>query len=244
MRIRVIAAVAGICGLIPAAGLASGHGPVFGAATPTRGKGGWSFDQAWMGRRDRLGDNDQMLRSMLGFGITEDLQISASLPIELTSTGRMPMGRMMSMMSSNREVEMLVGWRIHRRPIGQGGRVESTVYLGGAVPVESRRAGIRTAPAVYASAATGYASRAHYFWVGGNYQRHGTDSGDRLGDVKSYSVVYGFRPPALRLDYPKPDLRFFIETVGEITGRARHGGAVMSDTGGHVLMSGPTALLL
>ena len=29
---------------------ASGHGPVFGAATPTLGKGGWSFDQAWMGQ--------------------------------------------------------------------------------------------------------------------------------------------------------------------------------------------------
>ena len=30
---------------------ASGHGPVFGAATPTLGKGGWAFDQAWMGQR-------------------------------------------------------------------------------------------------------------------------------------------------------------------------------------------------
>src|SRR3954470_19337130 len=29
---------------------ASGHGPVFGAATPTLGKGGWQFDQAWMAR--------------------------------------------------------------------------------------------------------------------------------------------------------------------------------------------------
>src|SRR5918996_5183340 len=69
-------------------GYASGHGPVFGGATPTLGKGGWSFDQAWMGRRDRTGDDDQMLRSMVGYGITEDLQITASVPIELTSTGR------------------------------------------------------------------------------------------------------------------------------------------------------------
>src|ERR1051326_4968105 len=28
---------------------ASGHGPIFGGATPTLGKGGWQFDTAWMG---------------------------------------------------------------------------------------------------------------------------------------------------------------------------------------------------
>lgn len=244
MKIRVIVLLLAFCGVMPGAVAASGHGPVFGAATPTLGKGGWSFDQAWMGRRDRSGDDDQMLRTMLSFGITEDLQISASLPIGLTSTGRMPMGRMMAMMSSNREMEFLAGWRFHRRPSGQGARVESTVYVGGTIPVESRRAGIRTAPSAYTSVATGYASRAHYFWVGGSYQRPGSDAGDRLGDVKSYSVVYGYRPPALRFDYPRPDVRFFVETVGEVTGRARHGGMTMADTGGHVLLTGPTALLL
>lgn len=244
MKIRVIVLLLAFWGVMPGAVAASGHGPVFGAATPTLGKGGWSFDQAWMGRRDRSGDDDQMLRTMLSFGITEDLQISASLPIGLTSTGRMPMGRMMAMMSSNREMELLAGWRFHRRPSGQGARIESTVYVGGTIPIESRRAGIRTAPSAYTSVATGYASRAHYFWVGGSYQRPGSDAGDRLGDVKSYSVVYGYRPPALRFDYPKPDLRFFVETVGEVTGRARHGGTTMPDTGGHVLLTGPTALLL
>ena len=110
--------------------------------------------------------------------------------------------------------------------------------LGGTVPLESHRAGIRTAPSAYVSAATGYASRAHYFWIGGSYQRPMEDGGDRLGDVKSYSVVYGYRPPALRLDYPKPDLRFFVETVGEVTGRARHGGLTMDDTGGHIVLRG------
>jgi hypothetical protein len=223
---------------------ASGHGPVFGGATPTLGKGGWSFDQAWMGRRDRTGDDDQMLRSMIGYGITEDLQVTASLPIELTSSGRMPMGRMTAMMSGNREAEALVGWRFHRKEVGEGARVESTAYVGGTVPLESRRAGIRTAPSAYVSAATGYASRAHYFWIGASYQRPIEDAGDRLGDVKSYSVVYGYRPRALRLDYPKPDLRFFVETVGEITGRARHGRMMMADTGGHVVLTGPTTLLL
>jgi hypothetical protein len=216
---------------------------VFGAATPTLGKGGWAFDQAWMGRAGD-GSDDQMLRSMISFGITEDLQVSGSLPIALSSTDRMPMGRMMAMMSANREFEALAGWRFHRQTIGEGGRFESTVYVGGTVPLESRRAGIRTAPSAYSSIASGYASRSHYFWVGAGYQRHADDAGDRLGDVKQYSVVYGYRPKALRLDYPKPDLRFFVEAVGEVTGRARHGGALMSDTGGHVLHIGPTVLLL
>ena len=42
---------------------ASGHGPVFGAATPTLGKGGWSFDQALMGQA-MDGSGTTALRSM------------------------------------------------------------------------------------------------------------------------------------------------------------------------------------
>lgn len=230
---------------LPRAALASGHGPVFGAATPTLGKGGWSFDQVWMGRTSDAPDtNDQLLRTMISFGVTKDFQISTSLPIALTSSSQMPMGRMMAMMSGNSDVEALAGWRFHVTPVGEGGRFESTAYFGAAVPLDSERAGIRTAPSAYASVATGYASRAHYFWVGGGYQRYATDSGDQIGDVKSYSIVYGYRPRPLRLEYPKPDLRFFVESVGEVTGRAKHAGGEMPNTGGHVLMIGPTVLLL
>ena len=65
----------------PHAAPASGHGPVFGGAPPTLGKGGWQLDQAWMGRLGQgRSDDEQMLRTMLSVGITEDLQISASLP--------------------------------------------------------------------------------------------------------------------------------------------------------------------
>ena len=232
--------------LLPAVdAAASGHGPVFGAATPTLGRGGWSFDQAWMGRAGTDEDgSEQMLRSMISFGITEDWQISGSLPVSLQSSPQMPMGRMMAMMSGRNDLELLTGWRFHRRPSGIGGRIESTAYLGATVPIRSQRAGIRTAPSAYASVASGYASRAHYFWVGGGHQRFGEDGGDRLGEVSTYSVVYGYRPPSLRLDYPRPDLRFFVEAVGEVTGRTRHAGGVMRDSGGHVLMVGPTALLL
>ena len=245
MHRQVVVAMLLLGATLPRVVLASGHGPVFAGATPTLGKGGWSFDQVWMGRTSDAPDtNDQLLRTMISFGVTRDFQLSTSLPIALTTSSQMPMGRMMAMMSANNDVEALAAWRFHGRPVGEGGRFESTAYFGATVPLESERAGIRTAPSAYTSIATGYASRAHYFWVGGGYQKYAADSGDQLGDVASYSVVYGYRPPALRLDYPKPDFRFFIESVGEITGRARHSGGAMPDTGGHVLMVGPTVLLL
>ena len=61
--------------ILPASVFASGHGPIFGFATPTLGKGAWSLDVAAM---DRIAGSEQavMLRSMLGYGITEDLQVS------------------------------------------------------------------------------------------------------------------------------------------------------------------------
>jgi hypothetical protein len=234
-----------ILGFMGGTAYASGHGPVFGAATPTLGKGGWSFDQAWMGRVGTgSDDSDQMLRSMISFGLTEDLQISGSLPINLQSGRHMPMGRVTPLMSGNSELEFLTGWRFHRRPVGEGARMESTAYAGVTAPTESTRGGIRTAPSAYVAIASGYASRAHYFWVGGGYQGYADDGGDRAGSVASYSIVYGYRPRRLRLDYPKPDLRFFVEAVGEATGAARLAGTRTSDTGGHVVMVGPTALLL
>jgi len=229
----------------PAPSWAAGHGPVFGGATPTLGKGGWSFDQVWMGSITDTNDGtEQLLRSMISFGVTEDFQISGSLPIAIAGGDRMPMGRMMAMMPFSRDFEGLASWRFHRQNVGEGARFESTAHIGGSVPLQSQRAGMRTAPSAYAALASGYASRAHYFWLGGGYQRPTDDAGHRFGDVKFYSVVYGYRPKALRLDYPKPDLRFFVEAVGEATGRATHGGAPMVDSGGHVLMVGPTALLL
>jgi hypothetical protein len=222
---------------------ASGHGPVFGGATPTLGKGGWSFDQAWMGSHARNGEDDQMLRSMIGYGLTKDLQITVSLPIGLSSGTHAPMGRMTAMMSSSREAEALVGWRFQRKDVGTGGRFESTVYAGAAVPTESSRGGFRTAPSAYLSVASGYASRAHYFWTAASYQRRAENDGDRLGSVKSLSVVYGYRPSGLRVDYPKPDLRFFVEAVGESIGAPRRGG-VRVTRAARTVFAGPTTLLL
>jgi hypothetical protein len=65
-----------------------------------------------------------------------------------------------------------------------------------------------------------------------------------MGDVVFVSGVYGYRPPALRLDYPKPDLRFFVEAMAEHTETALHHGIEMLTSGGTAVFVGPTALLL
>jgi hypothetical protein len=244
VRLHVVFCVLTIAGWAPPA-RASGHGPLFGAATPTLGRGGWQFDQAWMGQVMSGPDaGGQIMRSMIGVGLTEKIQVSVSVPIPLVRTNLLPSGRMMSMMSYNRDVEVLGGWRFQTRPVGQGARFESTVYAGGTVPLTSSIGGIATAPAGYVSLASGYASRSQYIWAGASYQRAAQRSGDRLGNVASYSAVYGYRPPAWRLDYPKPDLRFFVEAVSDSTSPALHNGTHMPNTGGRVVLAGPSMLLL
>jgi hypothetical protein len=236
--------VAWLLSVVTTAGVdASGHGPVFGGATPTLGKGGWEFDQAWMGRStaDRRDDN---LRSMITFGITERLQVSGSLPEPINTGDTVPMGRMTALMSDMPSAEATLGWRLQTRPVGHGARVETTVYVGGSVPLVSDRGGIRSSPTRNVAIASGYASRIHYFWVGGGVEQRMIAGGDRWGNVGYYSVVYGYRPPALRLDYPKPDLRFFVEATGEENGHAVRAGTIDPGTGGRILLVGPTSLLL
>ena len=222
---------------------ASGHGPVFAGATPTLGKGGWQFDQAYMGRSTEEAV-EQTLRSMISFGVTPRVQLSASVPVPLVTGSQPPMGRMTATMSDAPNIEGTAAWRFHVRPVGHGARLESTIFVGAAVPTTSRRGGIASAPAFNVAAASGYASRAHYFWAGAGFEKRTASDGDRWGDVGYYSLVYGYRPPALQLDYPKPDLRFFVEAQGEHNGRTRASGAEDPDSGGRILLVGPTTLLL
>jgi hypothetical protein len=221
---------------------ASGHGPVFGAATPVLGRRGWSLDQAWT---IRAGDDDQrehMLKTMLSFGLTENLQISGSLPLAM-SDSTLPPARMMSPMSSDREFEGLTAYRFQRRTVGIGGRQESTFYVGGTAPFESERKGVNAGPSLEAGIATGFASRAHYVWVGGAFQRYFERDGERLGTSGLVTAVYGYRPPALRTESGKPDLRFFVEMTAENRADAlRRSGAMSGSV--HSIFVGPTSLLL
>jgi hypothetical protein len=221
---------------------ASGHGPVFGGATPTLGRGGWSLDEAWTGRFCSADQpSDQMLRTMLGYGVTENFQLSVSVPVPL-ATGTLPPARMMSIMSSTTELEGIVGWRFQRRDVGIGGRQETTLYVGGAAPLTHDENGTALGPSLYLSAATGYASRAQYVWGSAGLQEYATRDGERVGASRFASIVYGYRPAFLRLEHPKPDLRFFVE------GTYEHRNAdtlnVPSSAASNTLFVGPTFLLL
>ena len=220
---------------------ASGHGPVFGAATPTLGRGGWSLDQAFTARVGDDSAREHMVKTMLTFGITENLQISGSFPLSIGGDA-LGNARMMSLMSSDREFEGLVGYRFQRRTVGIGGRQESTVYLGGTVPFDTQRRGIRVGPSLQVGAATGYASRAHYVWVGGGLQHFADRAGQRLGESRLGTCVYGYRPPALRTEAGRPDLRFFVEATAENRVPSRAGSVEAG--GARTVFVGPTSLLL
>ncbi len=194
---------------------ASGHGPVFGAATPTLGRGGWSVDQAWTMRLGEEVKPEQMLKTMVTFGITEVLQVSGSVPLAMSSNSLAP-GRMMSAMSNDREFEGLRGIPLpapsdrHRRPARE--HVLRRRHGAAGVEEEWRR---RRRIGRSSGSPPGYASRAHYAWIGGGVQHYFPRNGDRLGDSRMVTFVYGYRPPALRTEAGKPDLRFFVESTFE-----------------------------
>jgi hypothetical protein len=221
---------------------AAGHGPVFGGATPTLGRGGWSLDEAWTGRFCSADQSsDQMLRTMLSYGVTENFQFSVSVPVPL-ATGTLPPARMMSIMSSTTELEGIGGWRFQRRDMGIGGRQESTLYVGGTVPLTHDMNGTALGPSLYVSAATGYASRAQYVWGSAGVQQYGTRDGERVGASRFASIVYGYRPVFLRLEHPKPDLRFFVEGTYEHRDADRP--RTPSSPASNTVFVGPTFLLL
>jgi len=227
---------------IPAA--ASGHGPVFGFTTPTNSRGGWSIDLGLMGRAG-TGSNGNMMRAMLGYGITEDIQISLTTPY-VFSSGSFAPSRTTSMMTATADNEAIGSWRFHRRGTDVGTRVESTGYAGLILPGAQRPSGVmgtlKRAPGVFTAVATGVASRSHYVWGGVGLTAFAENDGDRRPNLLSYSFVWGYRPPALRKDYPEWDWRLFAEMTGENSAKIRRAGHPMPGTGGHQVFLGPTAL--
>ena len=111
---------------------ASGHGPLFGMSTPTNGAGAWAVDFGAMGRV-ATPDSAAAIRTMLSYGIHEDLQISASVPFVLGSAP-LPAARMTGMMPGGGDFESIVAWRFRRQGTNVGRRVESTAYGGLIVP--------------------------------------------------------------------------------------------------------------
>jgi len=221
--------------------VASGHGPVFGAATPTLGRGGWSLDTAWTCRVAEDDNSPQMFKTMVSFGVTETVQVSVSVPVVM-SDGLRP-SRMMSAMSSEREFEGLLAYRFQRRTIGIGGRQESTLFVGGTVPMQDERDLVGAGPSLEIQAATGYASRAHYLWAGGGVQHFFERDAARQGDTRFATFVYGYRPPPLRVEAGKPDLRFFAELTAEDRTATTLAGAIAAPPL-RTVFAGPTSLLV
>jgi hypothetical protein len=251
MRTLAAATALLLASLAPRASRATGHGPVYGLATPTLGQGAWSIDVSAMYRlAGSVGDGNAqhaMVRPMLGYGVTEDVQLSISAPMTIytPSTPTFGEARMMAMMPSNPDVELLLGWRFHRIGNNVGSRFESTAYVGFDYPTDAVRGQIQTTPGFVAGAVTGYASRSIYAWAGGLYRRYMTASGsgvDRTGDLVLYSLVFGYRPELFRKELPHPDWRIFVEAVGEYTARDRARGVTLENTGGHQIFVGPTLL--
>lgn len=230
--------------VLPAWVSASGHGPVFGMTTPTNAKDAWAIDFGVMGRTGE-GDDSAMTRAMLTYGFTEDVQLSVSAPFVFTS-GSFAAARGTAMMPVSGDVEAIGAWRFRRQGTAVGTRIESTAYGGLIVPGPQKAVGrahdLRRAPGFYTAVATGVASRSHYVWTGIGYTRFAGRDGDQRPDILSYSVVWGYRPPPLRKEYPHWDWRVFVELTGERSGNLQRGGAAQGGTGGHQVLLGPTAL--
>lgn len=228
----------------PQSSEAQGHGPIFGLSTPTLGAGGWSLDVGSMGRAVG-GTVVAMLRPMASYGITEDVQLSASFPMAIYTPQAVPAARVSARMPATPDMEFTLGWRFHRRAPAIGTRFESTAYVAFDYPTDPVGGGVKTAPGVMGALVTGYASRTVYVWIGGLYRRYQTPVGptaDHPGDLAMYTAVVGYRPPTFQHDYPAPDWRAFVEVVGEVSARDVVAGVQRLATGGSQLFAGPTVL--
>lgn len=219
---------------------ASGHGPVFGFATPVNSKGEGSFDFGLFARNANFGSQTSA-RSMFSYGITPHLQASFVAPT-LIQQGSLPM----TMMSGGGEFQSNIAWRFQHNPNAIGRRFESTASIGLIVPGPQDSfamfQGIHSAPGVNAWAATGIASRSSYLWVGGGFMHFAERSGDRRPNVISTSLVYGYRPAAWRSDRHEWDWRMFAEMTGEHVGAMQRAGIIMPGSDANQVFLGPTVL--
>lgn len=222
--------------------LASGHGPVFGLATPTNPKGGWSLDFNLMGRAGR--GSGIMLRPTLGYGVTENFKVAVSAPVSLKAEPYYP-SRMSAFTSMLGDFEGTAIWRFHRQDTGVGSRFESAaiggVLLPGPQDAGGPLKGVNGGTGALVGAVTGIASRSHYAWGGATYQRYSSKDGDRRPDLLFYTLAYAYRPPSWRTDTGW-DWRVFGEMTGERSGDIQRAGLVLRGTDTHQVFLGPTTL--
>ena len=219
---------------------ASGHGPVFGLATPTNSQGEWSFDEGIFGRSSSLG-SQASIRSLIGYGFTPHLTLSFTLPAVVGSTALPP-----TRIQPGDDFDSTVAWRFQHRATRIGARLESTAFAGVAVPgPQSGFGGVAhttNLPGTMFGLVSGLASRSHYVWLGGTYTKFYEHNGDKRPDVFDYSLVYGYRPAKWRRPRDKWYWRLFGELVGERSDRFLQASATVAGTEAHQVFLGPTAL--
>ena len=194
-------------------------------------------------RVDGAMDAASQFRQLLGYGVTEDLQVNLSFPLGRNGASIMlPNSRAGSMMGSAETVEASLQWRFHRTAPSVGTRRESAVFVGVSEPTGDAGGVLEPGNGLNLAVVTGYVSRTTYWWVGGGAQGYSSRDNARLGNLYYASAVFGWRPPLFQQDYPKPDWRLFIESVYEKSERHRVQGELMPNSGGEKLLIGPSVL--
>jgi hypothetical protein len=220
--------------------IASGHGPVFGLATPTNSQGEWSFDEGVFGRSSSLG-SQASVRTLIAYGFTPHLTLSFTLPAVVGDTLLPP-----TRIQPGGDFDSTVAWRFQHRATKVGTRFESTAFSGLAIPgPQSGFKGIAhtsNVPGTMFGLVSGMASRSHYVWLGGTYTKFYEHNGAKRPDVLDYSLVYGYRPEKWRRPPDKWDWRLFGELVGERSDRFLQANIVVPNTQAHQVFLGPTAL--
>jgi hypothetical protein len=219
---------------------ASGHGPVFGLATPTNSQGEWSYDVGAFGRSSGSG-SQVSVRGLVGYGFTPHLTLSFTLPAVIGSATLPP-----TRIQPGDDFESTLAWRFHHNTTRVGTRFESTAFAGLVVPgPQSTFPGVvhtTNAPGTMIGGVTGMASRSHYLWLGSTFTKFYEHNGDRRPDVLDYSLIYGYRPPKWRKEADKWDWRLFAELVGERSNRFLQAGLTVPGTNAHQLFLGPSVL--
>ena len=223
-------------------GAQGGHGPAFGLATPTGGKGALTYNMTGMALVHDPGRTGLMLRHTWTYSPSHRVQLNLSTPTPIRRHTNPPRTRGGSLMPGFGDLEVSALWRFHLQHLDVGSRFESTLILGGSYPTEEARGGLQVGYGAHGAVVTGYASRTVYAWVGGGVQRYESRAGDRLADVRYATAVLGWRPPLFGHDYPRPDWRVFVEGIVEDVGRSRRQGTLDSEPYGRKLLLGPSVL--
>ncbi len=103
---------------------AADHGPVFGLATPTNPKGGWSVDFGVNGRSGTASN----LEAELTYGLTQNLKLAVSGPV-VFQPDAYPRSSVTTSTPIGGDFSGLVWWRFQKKDFA-GKRVESTAVAG------------------------------------------------------------------------------------------------------------------